>query len=793
MNVDASTSEYPQDIPIPGIAPLRGPLLGRDAELADLVAVLTNPDIRLVTITGPGGVGKTRLALAAAPAVTAHFPGGLTVVALAAIVDPDLVLPAIAHALGLRETGERPVETVLADFLRPRRTLLVLDNLEQVLPVAPRLARLLAECPALLILATSRAALRVSGEQEYPLAPLTLPSPDHDDTPLAANPAVALFVQRAQAARHSFALTESNGPVIAEICRRLDGIPLAIELAAAWSKVLSPHALLARLSQRLDLLTGGPRDAPTRLRTMRDAIAWSYDLISPDHQTLFRRLSVFSGSFSLDAADAVGGQGDRGAEEFFRPVPLSPSALDDLTALVEASLLRSEEGPEGEPRFGMFETLREFALDRLEMSGEADTIRRRHARYMLQLAETAEARLTGPDQATWTTQLETEIDNLRAALTWFEHADPASGVRLAGALWLFWAVRGHLEEGSSWFSRLLPAAGHSAAERSRAQAYFGWGTLSWSRGVFADAVNHGEQALALATSAGDDLVAARARFLLGRVATAQKQTERAQTLLEASVEGYRRVGRPAGEGASLRELARLATATGDPIAPRRYAEAAIATNRACGYTWGLANALVDLARSVAAEGDHARATALYRESLERFWSLRDRWYLALPLAGLTRLAADTGHPDTAARLLGITESLRDLTAPPTWSLLRPDLDRAGAIARKALGESGFLAARTAGASLPLDPAIAEAIAFSPSAPAPLPTQDRTAARDATRLTAREMEVLRLLAEGRSNAEIADALFISPRTASTHLVNIFAKLEVDSRASAVARAFQLGIA
>jgi predicted ATPase/DNA-binding CsgD family transcriptional regulator len=791
-----------------GILALRGPLIGRDHEYADLVSLLPRPGTRLVTLTGPGGVGKTRLALAVAKDVAPHFPDGVFLVPLAAVIDPDLVLPAIAHALGLRETGDRTVDALLIDYLGDRRALLLVDNLEQIVAVAPRLAHLLISCPGLVVLATSRSALRITGEQEYPLSPLTLPPPDiRDSVALAANPAVALFVRRAQAARPAFALTNANAAAVADICRRLDGLPLALELAAAWAKVLSPHALLARLTQRLALLTGGPRDAPTRLQTMRDAIAWSYDLLAPAHQTLFRRLAVFAGGFTLEAAEAVidsearrASSVELGSDDDELAVRSSTlDALDDLTTLVEESLLHAEEGPGGEPRFGMFETLREFALDQLEASGEADEIRRRHAAYFLSLAEQAEPEVMGANQAIWIARLEADLDNLRAALAWYEREESVRGLRLAGALWLFWAVRGHLDEGSAWLNRLLSAAGAEAPAAVRAQALFAWGTLAWSRGAYSEAGDLAERALDLATLSSDSLVIARARFLRGRVAAAQKDWNRAQTLLQDAAAGYRAAERPPGEGAALRELSRLANASGNHAAARRYAAASVARNRDCGYSWGLANALVDLAHAVATEGEVTEAISLYQESLDLFWSLRDRWYLALPLAGLTRLAAQTGQPETTARLLGATESLRDLTAPPTWALLRSDLDTAETAARVALGDSRFATARAAGRALPLDAAIAEARALVPSVPdipsapvvreiAPAPTR----ALEASGLTAREREVLRLLIDGRTNAEIAESLFISPRTASTHVANIFAKLDVDSRAGAVARAFQLGL-
>jgi predicted ATPase/DNA-binding XRE family transcriptional regulator len=398
------------------------PLIGREYEEAALVHLLRQEDVRLVTLTGPPGVGKTRLGCQVAATMCETFADGVVFVALAAVRDPSLVLSALAQSVEVPEVGSRPAAELVRTALRKRQMLLLLDNFEQVLDAAPAIAELLATCPRVKVVVTSRAVLRVRAEREFPVPPLAVPDLAHLPplADLGQYPAVALFVQRVQAVKPTFALTMGNAPAVATICARLDGLPLAIELAAARGKVFTPQALLARLDRRMGLLTEGARDLPERQRTLRQAIAWSYDLLEARDQRLFRRLAVFLGGWTLEAAEAVCDAGGDSEDSV-----LEDSVLEGLTSLVDKSLVVADEGAQGgpnaastqgEPRFTMLETLREYGLERLAASGEEEALRRRHLDYYLRLAETAEPALKGPGQATWLARLEREHDNLRAAL-----------------------------------------------------------------------------------------------------------------------------------------------------------------------------------------------------------------------------------------------------------------------------------------------------------------------------------------------------------------------------------------
>src|SRR5215212_250291 len=414
---------YPNNLPAQPT-----PLIGREREVEEIRERLRSTEVRLLTLTGPGGTGKTRVGVQAAAELLEDFEDGVFFVALAAIANPALVAPTIARTLGLTESGAQPPEELLKGFLRDRQTLLVLDNFEQVLESAPLLDELLSSAPGLTILATSRAPLKLYGEHEFPVPPLSLPDPgslppvEH----LIQYEAVKLFVDRAKAVRPDFSVTEENASAMAEICARLDGLPLAIELAAARIKLLPPQALLSRLGNRLKLLTGGARNLPERQRTLRSAIEWSYELLDEGEKLLFGRLGVFSGGAALEAIEAVcDAQGDIRVDVF-----------DGVSSLLDESLLRQEEGLDGEPRFTMLETIHEYASEKLEEDGEAEELRRLHAEYFLALAEEAEPGLKGPEQELWFARLEPEHNNMRAALSWaIERGEGELGLRLAGALW----------------------------------------------------------------------------------------------------------------------------------------------------------------------------------------------------------------------------------------------------------------------------------------------------------------------------------------------------------------------
>jgi predicted ATPase/DNA-binding XRE family transcriptional regulator len=698
------------------------PLLGREHDVATVARLLLREEVRLLTLTGPGGVGKTRLALEVAGRSRPAFADGAVFVSLAPLRDPALVLPTIAETLSVREVKGQTLRETLKQDLRGKQLLLLLDNFEHLLTAVPVVADLVETCPGLTVLVTSRAPLRLGGEHQVPVPPLPLP----EATSLAAAdalshyPAVDLFRQRAQAVMPTFELTATNAATVARICQRLDGLPLAIELAAARIKLFSPQALLARLGERLQVLTGGARDLPERQQTLRDAIAWSYDLLDAHEQALFRRLAVFAGGCTLEAVEAVCASGSVEKAE--------SNALETLALLVDSSLLvsRSQSSvrqEDEEPRFMMLETIREYASERLESSDEAEQMHRTHALYYLALAEAAQPEASVHMQEEWVTVLEQEHDNLRAALRWaIRGREVEIGARLGLMLWRFWGSRSHLSEGRRWLEAVLALGGVEAQTGGVEPALpaHRWaflllvtGMLTAAQGDYDRAVALYEESLALYQDLGYRKGTSGPLRELGAVAFYRGDYERAVRLNEQALAITREFGSRFGSALTICTLADAVRAQGDLQRARTLLEESLASLRRQEHPLRLVNALANtLARlgSIACEtGEDARASELYKESLElvrRFVF----WFEAVAcLEGLARVATMQGQPERAARLLGASAALREEMGTPLSPIARADHDHAVKAARAALGEDGFADAWAEGNAMSFEEATAAAL------------------------------------------------------------------------------------
>jgi non-specific serine/threonine protein kinase len=786
------------------------PLLGRDAEVAAACALLARGEARLLTLVGPGGIGKTRLALQVAAESAAAFDDQVGWAPVAMVTTPEAVATTLAQAAGSTEAAAAPPVEALKAALREARLLLVVDNFEQALDAAPLLGDLLGACPGLALLVTSRALLRITGERALDVPSLaTLPQPAGPGATPEVAPAVRLFAQRAVGVLPAFALTPESVPVVTEICRRLDGLPLAIELAAARANHLPLPDLRDRLGRRLALLTTAARDVPDRHRTMRAAIAWSYDLLSGDARALFRRLAVFSGGFTLDAAEAVGGEATGESRPSTairspfdrRPLPVDSvaSALDLLGSLVDKSLVRYEPVTPGGPRYVLLETVREFAAEQLAESGEEAKIRDTHAAYVVALAEWAKPALETPAAAAWAARLEAEHGNVLAALGWLEAAGRGLDLlRLAYAMVNVWGISLRLREARDWLERALDP-GRSAGAPPALRAGAAWG-LGWIALCLGDADNADAwlgEALAIRRGLGDALGVAHTLTVLGRLAEHRGDDADAQARYAEALAGFRAAGHLPGIAWSLVAQADAAYRRGEVGEAARLAEEAVAVARESGHQHQLADALVSVGGAAATRADWGPAVAALRQALDLGRDLGSRMVCAAALTCLAEVAVAAGEAGRAARLLGAIAALTEAggLAKPERSALH---SRALAAARGALDEQRFAAAWAAGRALAMEEAIAEGLAVEPPATATRVPPSRgqgeslLASADPPGLSPRELDVLRLLPGGLSDREIAEALFIGERTVNTHVARIFEKLGVRNRAAAAAAAVAAGL-
>ncbi|CAN5530626.1 hypothetical protein BH09CHL1_BH09CHL1_08680 [soil metagenome] len=768
--VDSLTAWEPETVqPLP--APLTS-LIGRSREETALFDLFDRDGVRLLTLTGPGGVGKTRLAIEIANMYAKSAPDSVYFVPMAAVIDASLVPASVSAALGLHGRSYLPL---LADALADRDVTLIVDNFEHVLGATPFLTAMLEQSPRLRILVTSRVLLRAAGEHALAVRPLSIPEFDQESSfdDLTSSSAVQLFAERARSVRPEFTLSEDSTPLVADICRRLDGLPLAIELAAARLTHLSLSALRDRLERRLPLLSGGGTTRPERHRNLGDTIAWSHDLLDESEQILFRRLAAFRGTFDLDAVEAMAR----------RLAPAEASVLDALAGLVNASLVQLDPAATDSPRYQLLETIREYAADRLSASGEEPTVRRAHAAYFLEFVERRAPAPFLPYDLDHFRQLTIDWENLRAALLWLGANGPAlDHARFAIALGWYSILRGHTHDGQLWLEQARENL-DAFPDSVRVAFALTFGLVVCVRGDFDSARHWLNAGLDAALAFDDPLHATQALIGLGLVSNAELDYDQSPIYFERAFTLASSVS-DARLGASLAATARAnhgIAAQGQQRFEEAYAfyTQALATHRANGYLRGVAQSLLDLSAVACDRHDVPTAVTHLREGLLEALKLGEIRVVIEGIGHCADIAFVAGQPAIGIRLLGATDRLRTLTGISYGSARHEQIIAA---TRETLGTSVYDEVWNAGRTLSLKAAVAEALEYAPLPPDSLKP----------RLTRRETEILNLLAAGKPDREIADSLFVSVRTVEHHVARLFAKLGVRSRSSAVAAAITVGL-